>query len=80
VRPALGVLDAYCLITYLLSTLPMQFVPADMELAKKAAELKASREMSYSDCFAAALARLRKAEVVTGDKEFTQLEGAVKIL
>jgi ribonuclease VapC len=67
-------------VAHLLSTLPIQFVPVDMELAKKAAELKASKKMSYADCFAAALARLRKAELVTGDKEFNQVEGEVKIL
>jgi predicted nucleic acid-binding protein len=67
-------------VAHLLSTLPIQFVPVDMELAKKAAELKASRKMSYADCFAAALAKLRKAELVTGDKEFKQVEGDVKIL
>lgn len=67
-------------VAHLLSTLPIQFVPVDMELAKKAAELKASRKMSYADCFAAALAKLRKAELVTGDKEFKQVEGEVKIL
>jgi predicted nucleic acid-binding protein len=67
-------------VAHLLSTLPIQFVPVDMELARKAAELKASKKMSYADCFAAALARLRKAELVTGDKEFKQVEGEVKIL
>ena len=67
-------------VAHLLSTLPIQFVPVDMELAKKAAELKASKKMSYADCFAAALGRLRKAELVTGDKEFNQVEGEVKIL
>jgi predicted nucleic acid-binding protein len=67
-------------VAHLLSTLPIQFVPVDMELAKKAAELKASKKMSYADCFAAALAGLRKAELVTGDKEFKQVEGEVKIL
>ena len=36
--------------------------------------------MSYADCFAAALAKLRKAELVTGDKEFKQVEGEVKVL
>jgi predicted nucleic acid-binding protein len=67
-------------IAHLLSTLPIQFVPVDMELAKKAAELKATKKMSYADCFAAALARFRKAELVTGDKEFKQVESEVKIL
>jgi len=36
--------------------------------------------MSYADCFAAALARQRKAELVTGDKEFREVEKEVKIL
>jgi predicted nucleic acid-binding protein len=36
--------------------------------------------MSYGDCFAAALAKLRKAELVTGDEEFRQIEKEIKIL
>jgi len=67
-------------VAHLLSTLPIQVVPVDLELAKKAAELKASKKMSYVDCFAVALARLRKADLITGDKEFKQVEGEVKIL
>ncbi len=67
-------------VAHLLSALPIQFVPVDMEIAKKAAELKATKKMSYADCFAAALAMLRKAELVTGDKEFSQVEGEVKVL
>jgi predicted nucleic acid-binding protein len=35
--------------------------------------------MSYADCFAAALAKERKAEVVTGDPEFKQIEPEVKV-
>lgn len=66
--------------TQLLSRLPIDIVPADLELARQAAEFKATRKMSYSDCFAAALAKLRKAELVTGDKEFRQVEREVKIL
>lgn len=67
-------------VAHLISTLPIQIVPADLELAKRAAELKASRKMSYADCFAAALAKQRKAELVTGDKEFRQVEGEIKLL
>ena len=67
-------------VAHLLTTLPIEFVDVDMELAKKPAELKATRKMSYADCFAAALAKLRKAELVTGDKEFKQVEEALKIL
>jgi predicted nucleic acid-binding protein len=35
--------------------------------------------MSYADCFAAALAKDRKSDLVTGDKEFKQVEGEVSI-
>lgn len=67
-------------VAHLISTLPTQIIPADLELAKQAAEFKATKKMSYADCFAAALAKLKKAELVTGDKEFNQVEGDVKIL
>jgi len=66
-------------VAHLMSTLPIQVVPADLELAKQAAEFKATKKMSYADCFAAALAKLKKAELVTGDKEFKQVEGDVKM-
>jgi hypothetical protein len=36
--------------------------------------------MSYVDCFAAALAKLEKAELVSGDNEFKEVEKEVKIL
>jgi predicted nucleic acid-binding protein len=62
-----------------LDTLPIEIVPAEREQAKLAGEFKASRKMSFADCFAAALAKLRNAELVTGDKEFREVEGAVRI-
>ncbi|MGH7771131.1 MAG: type II toxin-antitoxin system VapC family toxin [Candidatus Binatia bacterium] len=67
-------------VAHLISTLPIQIVPTDLELAKQAALFKASKKMSYADCFAAALAKLHRAELATGDKEFKQVEGEVKIL
>jgi len=67
-------------VALLISTLPIQILPADLELTKQAALFKASKRMSYADCFAAALAKLRKAELVTGDEDFRQVEGEVKIL
>ena len=67
-------------IAHLISRLPIEVVPADLELARQAAVFKATKKMSYADCFAAALAKLRKAELVTGDKEFKQIEGDVRIL
>ncbi len=64
----------------IIATLPIQLVPADQELTKLAAELKASHKMSYADCFAAALGKMRRAELVTGDKEFRAMEKEIKIL
>lgn len=67
-------------VAHLISTLPIHIIEADLELAKQAAVLKAGKRMSYADCFAAALAKQRKVELVTGDKEFKQVEAEVKIL
>jgi predicted nucleic acid-binding protein len=67
-------------VAHLISMLPIHIVPADLELAKQAAIFKSSKKMSYADCFAAALAKQRRVELVTGDKEFRQVEGEVKIL
>ena len=35
--------------------------------------------MTSAVCFAAALAKIRKAELVTGDPEFKQVEDEIKI-
>jgi len=67
-------------IAHLISTLPIEVIPADLELTRQAAEFKARIKMSYADCFAAALAGVRRAELVTGDKEFRQMEGEIKML
>jgi predicted nucleic acid-binding protein len=62
-----------------LRTLSIQFVDADWELTKRAARIKAKFRMSYSDCFAAALAVDRKAELATGDPEFKKVEEFVAV-
>lgn len=62
-----------------LETLPIELVPADLDLTRQAAIYKASHKMSYADCFAAALAKRHKATLVTGDKEFKALETEIKI-
>jgi ribonuclease VapC len=67
-------------ISHIISTLPIEIVPVDLEITKKAAEYKALKKMSYADCFAAALAKIRKAELVTGDEEFKQVKNDMKIL
>jgi ribonuclease VapC len=59
--------------------LPVQIIEANKDLTLQAARLKASRKMSYADCFAAALAIRKKCELVTGDKEFKQVQHELKI-
>ncbi len=65
-----------------LASLPIELVPVaeDLELVRQAAIFKARKKMSYADCFAAALAKVKKVELVTGDKEFKEVEGDIKIL
>ncbi|GAB4286332.1 MAG: type II toxin-antitoxin system VapC family toxin [Ignavibacteriaceae bacterium] len=58
---------------------PITIVEANKELTLQAAEFKAYYKISYADAFAAALAKMRKAQLVTGDKEFKVLEGEIKI-
>jgi ribonuclease VapC len=60
--------------------LGVEVVAADWELAQRAAAFKVKGNISYADCFAAALAQERKAELVTGDKEFRQVDGPIKII
>jgi predicted nucleic acid-binding protein len=60
--------------------LPVEIVTADQLLAEIAGELKAAKRMSLADCFAAALAKQRKADVATGDPEFKAVEDEIKIL
>lgn len=67
-------------VAHLIQTLPIHIVIADLELTRQAALFKAGKKMSYADCFAAALAKHRRVELVTGDKEFKQVENEVKVL
>jgi len=60
--------------------LPLDIVPADQTLAEIAGEIKATKRMSLADCFAAALARQRRAELYTGDPEFRQVEKDISII
>jgi predicted nucleic acid-binding protein len=57
----------------------IEIVDVDWGLTRLAAEFKARGKISYADCFAAALAKSRKAELVTGDKEIQSLAGEIKI-
>ena len=59
--------------------LPIQLVEANKELTLQAAHFKAFNKMSFADCYAAALAMKKKCELLTGDKEFKQVEDKIRI-
>jgi len=67
-------------IAHELRALPIEFHPIDRNLADLAADFKARYKISLADAFAAALAKERKAELVTGDPEFADLESEIKIV
>ena len=60
-------------------TMPLDVAPLDRELAESAAQLKTAHELGLADAFAAALAKSKKAELVTADTEFKALEKEIKI-
>lgn len=62
-----------------IQTLPIEFVPIDLSLTQQAALYKASYKLPFADCFAAALAKLRKGELITTDKDFKVVEEEIKI-
>ena len=62
-----------------LQAVPIEFHPADRRLADLAAGFKARFKLSLADAFAAALAKARNAELITGDPEFKPLEREIKI-
>lgn len=62
-----------------LRLLGIEFVSADWKLARIAGTFKTKNRMSFADCFAAALTKEHKAELLTGDKEFKQIENEIKI-
>jgi len=67
-------------IERLIGSFPIILVDIDRNLTREAALMKATKKMAYVDCFAAALAKQRKAELYTGDPEFRSVEKEIKIL
>ena len=63
----------------ILAGLPIEFHPVTRRLADLAAGYKSAHKMSLADAFAAALAKEKKAELVTGDLEFKSLAKEIKI-
>jgi predicted nucleic acid-binding protein len=63
-----------------LRQLSIRLVEVDWDLACPAASFKSKRRMSFADCYAAALAQRSDAKLVTGDSEFKQFEGDIRIV
>ena len=65
----------------IIAQLPIEIVGLtdDLHLARQAAIFKARHRLSLADAFAAALAKEKRAELLTGDPEFRVLEGEIKL-
>jgi uncharacterized protein len=59
--------------------LGVEIVDVDWSITRQASAFKVTGDISYGDCFAAALAKIRKAELITGDKNFKSLDNQIKI-
>jgi uncharacterized protein len=66
-------------IEKIIRTLPVKIVDVNWSLAKHAARLKATHKIAYADAFSAALAKIHKGEVITGDRKFRAVEDEVKV-
>jgi predicted nucleic acid-binding protein len=64
-----------------IAALPIEIVGVgdDLALARQAAIYKATHKLAYADCFAAALAKLKNAELLTGDLEFRALAKEIRV-
>lgn len=63
-----------------LKQLGIKFLDVDWNLAHGAAKFKSKSRMSFGDCFAAAAAKFQKADLVTGDPDFKQVENEIGIV
>jgi predicted nucleic acid-binding protein len=71
--------DAWVEAAKILQGLPIDFHSTTRALADIAADFKAHFKISLADAFAAALAKERKAELVTGDPDFKLLGKEISI-
>lgn len=62
-----------------LNDLKIKFVDANWEITQNAARFKSKNRMSYADCYAAALTRIKNGVLVTGDTEFNAIEAQIDI-
>jgi len=62
-----------------IAQLPIEIVGVDMELGKLAARLEEEHNLPYADCFAA-FAPLKKASLVTAERDFSSAQSILKIV
>jgi predicted nucleic acid-binding protein len=62
-----------------LAQIGLERVDVDWPMVLQAADYKSRHKISFADAFAAALAKQRNAELVTGDREFRALDSEIKI-
>lgn len=72
--------EGWALAAEKLGTLPIAVVAVDRELAEAAAEIKTAKNLGYADCFAAALAKARRADLWTGDPDFKRVVDQLNIV
>ena len=68
------------LVLEIAKALPIDIIEANITLTLQAAEYKAFNKISYADAYAAALTKIKKAALVTGDKEFKEVEKDIKVV
>ena len=71
--------EAWAEAAKILQGLPIHFHPTTRAMADNVADFKARFKLSLADAFAAALAKEKKTELVTGDPKFKALEKEIKI-
>ena len=71
--------EAWAEAAKVLQGLPIDFHSTTRALADTAADFKARFKLSLADAFAAALAKDRKTELVTGDPGFRQIEEEIRV-
>ncbi len=62
-----------------LPNLPIQLIAVNFDLILAAARLKGEYPLSYTDCFAAAVAESEGAILMTGDPEFKAIEHFINV-
>ncbi len=72
--------DAWAEAANVLDSLPIDFHSTNRTLADSAAKFKIQFKISLANAFAVALAKEKKAELVTGDSELKALEKEIAII